>query len=176
MAGKVAPINCPKCGGAMWNNVEGKRNPKAPDYACKDKQGCGAGVWLKDTEKAALSAVSSNGAGTHRPPVVLDKMMRACVKAAQSIGTELFKDGEVTGLDDALTLNMATTLFIARTKDQGILEVEKKALADLAAKAEAERARLEAERIAAEERARATTTAWAPPSHSQMIPDDSLPF
>jgi hypothetical protein len=183
MAGQKAPISCPKCGGDMWNNIEGKKNPKAPDYACKDKQGCGAGVWLKDSEKAALSSVSTNGTRKNgsspaRPPVVLDKMMKACVKSAQSIGQELFKDGEVVGLDDALTLNMATTLFIARTKDQGILEVEKKVLAELAAKAEAERKRIEQEQREAEERARAASApSWPPVSDMPMIPDDAdLPF
>ena len=24
--------NCPKCEGPMWDNREGKRNPKAPDF------------------------------------------------------------------------------------------------------------------------------------------------
>ena len=27
---------CPKCQGPMWDNREGKRNPKAPDFKCKD--------------------------------------------------------------------------------------------------------------------------------------------
>jgi hypothetical protein len=28
--------NCPKCGGEMWDNRQGKTNPKAPDFKCKD--------------------------------------------------------------------------------------------------------------------------------------------
>ena len=28
---------CPKCGGEMWDNRDDKRNPKAPDFKCKDK-------------------------------------------------------------------------------------------------------------------------------------------
>jgi hypothetical protein len=28
---------CPKCGGRMWDNRVGKKNPKAPDYKCRDK-------------------------------------------------------------------------------------------------------------------------------------------
>jgi hypothetical protein len=35
---------CPKCGGPMWDNREGKKNPKAPDYKCKDK-GCDGVIW-----------------------------------------------------------------------------------------------------------------------------------
>lgn len=35
---------CPTCGGAMWDNREGKKNPKAPDFKCKDKN-CDGVVW-----------------------------------------------------------------------------------------------------------------------------------
>jgi hypothetical protein len=35
---------CPKCGGPMWDNREGKKNPKAPDFKCKDK-GCDGAIW-----------------------------------------------------------------------------------------------------------------------------------
>lgn len=192
MAGKVAPVNCPKCGGPMWDNIEGKRNPKAPDYACKDKQNCGAGVWLKDAEKAALATVQSptrqNGAPpTHvRPQIILDKMMKACVEAAQRITQELFVDGETKGVDHALTINMATTLYIARCRNEGILEVEKEALAKLAARA-AEKAAAEAEaqrKREEEERSRqasmSQTAPWEPNGYN-AIPalvqgDDDLPF
>jgi hypothetical protein len=29
---------CPKCGGAMWDNRKDKKNPKAPDFKCRDKE------------------------------------------------------------------------------------------------------------------------------------------
>lgn len=35
---------CPSCGGRMWDNREGKRNPKAPDFKCRDK-GCEGVIW-----------------------------------------------------------------------------------------------------------------------------------
>ena len=35
---------CPKCQGPMWDNREGKRNPKAPDFKCKDRA-CGGVIW-----------------------------------------------------------------------------------------------------------------------------------
>ena len=35
---------CPKCSGAMWDNRESKRNPKAPDYKCRDKN-CDGAIW-----------------------------------------------------------------------------------------------------------------------------------
>jgi hypothetical protein len=29
---------CPACGGEMWDNRKGKKNPKGPDFRCKDKE------------------------------------------------------------------------------------------------------------------------------------------
>jgi len=42
---------CPKCGGEAWDNgpskAQGKVKPNAPDYACKNKEGCGWKQWPK---------------------------------------------------------------------------------------------------------------------------------
>lgn len=35
---------CPKCGGAMWDNRATKRNPKAPDFKCRDRS-CDGVLW-----------------------------------------------------------------------------------------------------------------------------------
>jgi hypothetical protein len=35
---------CPKCDGHLWDNRATKRNPKQPDYKCKDKQ-CDGVIW-----------------------------------------------------------------------------------------------------------------------------------
>lgn len=35
---------CPKCQGKMWDNRVGKKNPKAPDYKCRDKA-CDGVIW-----------------------------------------------------------------------------------------------------------------------------------
>jgi len=43
---------CPKCGGPVWDNREGKKNPKAPDFRCKDK-GCDGAIWPARTPAAA---------------------------------------------------------------------------------------------------------------------------
>jgi hypothetical protein len=37
-------VACPKCGGKTWDNRATKRNPKAPDYKCRDKS-CDGAVW-----------------------------------------------------------------------------------------------------------------------------------
>jgi hypothetical protein len=40
---EVAP-SCPKCGGKMWDNRATKRNPKAPDFKCRDRT-CDGVIW-----------------------------------------------------------------------------------------------------------------------------------
>ncbi len=51
-------MNCPKCNGQMWDNTQNKRNPKAPDFKCKDKKcidpetGYGTAIWLPKGGKA----------------------------------------------------------------------------------------------------------------------------
>lgn len=35
---------CPKCGGRMWDNRKDKKNPKAPDFKCRDRS-CDGAVW-----------------------------------------------------------------------------------------------------------------------------------
>lgn len=50
VAGTTAPVtgeagpHCPKCGGKMWDNRVTKRNPKAPDFKCRDRS-CDGVVW-----------------------------------------------------------------------------------------------------------------------------------
>ena len=49
--------SCPKCNGRMWDNRVGKRNPKAPDFKCRDRS-CDGVIW-PPREVAA----KSNGRG-----------------------------------------------------------------------------------------------------------------
>lgn len=44
-------MKCPKCDGPMWDNRESKRNPKAPDFKCKDRDNCDGAIWL-DSKKS----------------------------------------------------------------------------------------------------------------------------
>lgn len=50
---------CPVCDGAMWDNREGKRNPKAPDFKCKDKE-CNGAIWLPETPEKGRAAMFAN--------------------------------------------------------------------------------------------------------------------
>ncbi|HEY2066766.1 MAG TPA: hypothetical protein VGG84_12455 [Gemmatimonadaceae bacterium] len=56
--------NCPKCQGAMWDNRIGKRNPKAPDFKCKDRQ-CDGVIW---PPRGATPVASGAPAGASASP------------------------------------------------------------------------------------------------------------
>lgn len=45
---------CPKCNKSMWDNRVGKKNPKAPDFKCRDKS-CDGVIWPpKDGGRVAV--------------------------------------------------------------------------------------------------------------------------
>lgn len=45
-------VSCPKCGGRTWDNRATKRNPKMPDYKCRNRT-CDGVIWPPRTQKAA---------------------------------------------------------------------------------------------------------------------------
>ncbi|HYD55040.1 MAG TPA: Rad52/Rad22 family DNA repair protein [Gemmatimonadaceae bacterium] len=60
---------CPKCGGRMWDNRISKRNPKAPDFKCRDRS-CDGVIWpdkkgARDeaSDSKTPATPSSSGAG-----------------------------------------------------------------------------------------------------------------
>ena len=60
---KAAPdgddmIDCPKCGGPMWDNRKDKKNPKGPDLKCRDKDGCDHAIWLKSWRDDLLKEIA----------------------------------------------------------------------------------------------------------------------
>jgi hypothetical protein len=59
--------NCPKCQGPMWDNRVGKRNPKAPDFKCKDRE-CDGVVWPpRGAKPAAAGAEPARASGDGMP-------------------------------------------------------------------------------------------------------------
>jgi hypothetical protein len=46
--------SCPKCGGRLWDNRLTKRNPRAPDYKCRDRS-CDGVIWPPKGNKPAAS-------------------------------------------------------------------------------------------------------------------------
>ena len=55
--------SCPKCGGRMWDNRLSKRNPKAPDYKCRDRS-CDGVIWPTKAGAANGSRAGNNDAPT----------------------------------------------------------------------------------------------------------------
>jgi hypothetical protein len=62
----VDAVSCPKCGGRMWDNRLTKRNPKAPDYKCRDRS-CDGVIWPE--RKTATDAADEIEAGDDAAPV-----------------------------------------------------------------------------------------------------------
>ncbi len=193
MPGPVAPVNCPKCDGPMWDNSrDPKKSKNASDYRCKDRQNCNGGVWLTDAQRDAASptqAVPSAQApaGSKRPPLVIDNVVKAAIKASQAMIDELYGPG-ADDVPITEVIRIALSISIARLDNKGILEIEKAALVERGLKEAALKA--EADRLAAEKR-KADMAAQAekdrlaaekPPINFDDFPaalmdqDDDLPF
>jgi hypothetical protein len=53
--------SCPKCGGRMWDNRASKRNPRAPDFKCRDRS-CDGVIWPpRSAAGTSQAAPRSNG-------------------------------------------------------------------------------------------------------------------
>lgn len=54
-ADKPLEESCPKCGGKMWDNRLTKRNPRAPDFKCRNRS-CDGVIWGEKREAATAGA------------------------------------------------------------------------------------------------------------------------
>jgi hypothetical protein len=70
--------SCPKCGGRMWDNRATKRNPKAPDFKCRDRS-CDGVIW---PPKGGTAAGPKSSAG----PLVPEELPEPAV--ARATGTD----------------------------------------------------------------------------------------
>lgn len=131
----AADVKCPKCGGPVWDERPDKKNPRGPDFRCKDKtcldeKGYKTSIWEKDLVKAGLAPRATAPApvakqGYSIPPYVpaidgehpalpherLDKMFAVydlCLAHAHAKAVERFgKD-----VTDEAVAAMSATLFI----------------------------------------------------------------
>lgn len=108
-------MDCPDCGGPMWDNRDNKRNPKQPDFKCKDKDGCGKGVWVKGkgggsgNGNRGQGAANAAGPRNSRPLVPLyGECLGYAVRAVKH---------HLPTATTADILAGAATLFIAATRD-----------------------------------------------------------
>lgn len=66
---------CPKCGGRMWDNRIGKRNPKAPDFKCRDR-GCDGVIWpARTVAPAQAEAAGGEGAAPAAAPATVEQVL-----------------------------------------------------------------------------------------------------
>lgn len=54
---------CPDCGGRMWDNRKDKRNPRAPDFKCRDTS-CKGVIWPSKQKSGNTAAVNAAAADT----------------------------------------------------------------------------------------------------------------
>ena len=56
---------CPKCGGRMWDNRLSKRNPKAPDFKCRNRS-CDGVIWPSRAASLASKTEATSAATIDR--------------------------------------------------------------------------------------------------------------
>lgn len=120
-------MQCPQCGSDMWDNRQTKKNPKQPDYKCKDKA-CAHAIWL-DSKKPTGAKPASTGTKWTWPE--LGTMYhRSLLLAKQKLATI-----KIEG--DEQVIAAAATIFIAASRD-GVAEPKKELAATPAGDADDE--------------------------------------
>lgn len=71
---------CPKCGGPMWDNRETKRNAKAPDFRCRNRE-CGGAIW-PGQQSGAFQLFAPTPAAESRQPVPIGDIVRHQAKSS----------------------------------------------------------------------------------------------
>lgn len=67
-ASALAEEQCPKCGGRMFDNRLTKRNPKAPDFKCRDRS-CDGVIWPEKKDEKKAQTESGPGLDHDWPPL-----------------------------------------------------------------------------------------------------------
>jgi hypothetical protein len=67
----VADPVCPTCAGAMWDNRRDKKNPRSPDWKCKDKS-CDGAIWPERSRAPAQASSAAGGPGLDDVPIFED--------------------------------------------------------------------------------------------------------
>jgi hypothetical protein len=131
MPGTMTGPACPDCGGEMYDNRATKKNPKQPDFKCKDyKAGCQGVIW---PPKTAVVNGNRQQSRTQAQPTTIGDLpgdpapltdvdfATLCNRYRECVGyvVKQIVPGLVQadiGCDPASIAAMSATLFIARTK------------------------------------------------------------
>ena len=123
---------CPKCGGRMWDNRASKRNPKAPDFKCRNRT-CDGVLWpgqhratIPITQPPRLGAVGdvaetpdgSDGVATTLLPTLRRKYLDLTDFVLDQVRPEYEKRGLECRPDTVAAI--AATLYIAETRRAGV--------------------------------------------------------
>lgn len=123
MTATSAQVACPVCGGPVWDNRATKKNPKQPDFKCKDKA-CSGVIWPPRSGSAPRQATQ---------PVDKPEWM-----VEQELEERRFVDETTapapTGKLDAL-LDLYSTCFAHASRLAGKAKVEKNLDVDASAMA-----------------------------------------
>lgn len=90
MSATATEVACPRCGGKTWDNRETKKNPKAPDYKCRDKS-CDGVIWPPKGNKAPYASggplpyETEAEAAEYGPPVSTVKLPPVTVAKVKAI-------------------------------------------------------------------------------------------
>ena len=126
---------CPKCSGRMWDNRATKRNPKAPDFKCRDRS-CDGVLW-PGQHNAATPVITprqhhengagrdveqdgeSNGTGDYRPHV---RLRRCYLDLTDFVLAEVRPKYQDAGVPctDATVAAIVATMFIAACRQEGV--------------------------------------------------------
>ena len=82
----------------MWDNRTTKKNPKAPDFKCKDKENCDGAIWPPKTgEFQKAKQIMEQPVAVTRP-TLLDERQRAIIRQhSQSMAIEVLKLKQMLG-------------------------------------------------------------------------------
>lgn len=107
-------VPCPKCGGRTWDNRLTKRNPKQPDFKCRDRA-CDGAIWPpKNTPQPA--AVS----GTIAPSAPKKPIAQTYIETTDFVLATIVPKYEAKeiGVTPEAIASMVATIFIARRKEE----------------------------------------------------------
>lgn len=116
MSSNMSDLSCPKCGGAVWDNRETKRSPKAPDYKCQNRN-CDGVIWPPRDQARGGNKSSAQPRPQQYP---WGPLLKLCVQYTQKEIAPLF-----TNPTNEMVKEMAISLFITASNQRG--EIFKKA-------------------------------------------------
>ena len=124
--------SCPKCAGRMWDNRQSKRNPKAPDFECRNRS-CDGVLWPGQQRNAIPATTPPRLAVMARGEAPKDSTGNGAALALPTLRqkyldlTDFVLDSvrpkyEARGLECApdTVAAIAATLYIAETRRDGL--------------------------------------------------------